>query len=280
MAQFNYTKFLKEGSIEKYLMEADFGNDPQDRYDYVRPLMSRLPDTPRTEYLIDALEDALEDFKMTDDMTEKMEFDNIFIEIMKELGLENELREMNDPVTKMMKEPLGAPSGNPYAEESTMTDEEFEAIFGKNPEADEIGDEDLEAAADYFDNLEENDKTLDEIIGEGKFKVGDTVHLKADTKKTKPMKITKIRKMSGTGEMGYTVDGKNEYSGNQLVKGMSSTEKANVFVRENKVLDASNALESAINSAADELSDEQIDTITNMILDLRDKVKAQLKKKK
>ena len=29
---FNYTKFLKEGGIEKNLQEAgDFGNDPQDR---------------------------------------------------------------------------------------------------------------------------------------------------------------------------------------------------------------------------------------------------------
>ena len=56
---FNYKKFLKEGGIEKYLMEADFSNDPQDRYDYIRPLMSRLPDTARTEYLIDTLPSIL-----------------------------------------------------------------------------------------------------------------------------------------------------------------------------------------------------------------------------
>ena len=57
---FNYTKFLKEGGIEKNLQEAgDFGNDPQDRYNYVRKFTADLPDTARTEQMIDNLDDAL-----------------------------------------------------------------------------------------------------------------------------------------------------------------------------------------------------------------------------
>jgi len=154
MAQFNYTKFLKEGGIEKYLMEADFGNDPQDRYDYIRPLMSRLPDTARTEYLIDALDQALADFNMTDDMKEKTEFDMIFIEIMKELGLESELMEAGDSLI--------------------------------NPEAEEISPEDLEAASDLLASLAENDDVLDEILDEAilpaTFNVGDVARLIIDPK--------------------------------------------------------------------------------------------------
>ena len=46
---------------------------------------------------------------------------------------------------------------------------------------------------------------------------------------------------------------------------------------ENKALNASNELEKALNSVVDELTDDQIDSITNMILDLRDKVKAKKK---
>ena len=46
----------------------------------------------------------------------------------------------SDPMAKIMKEPLGAPSGNPYAEEPTMSDEEFEAIFGKGPQSDDDDD--------------------------------------------------------------------------------------------------------------------------------------------
>jgi len=269
---------MKElNTFKKFLNEVNFGNDPESRYEYIRPLLSKLPDNARTEAMIDGMEEGLRE-------DDKELFDYYFVEAMKALGLENELMEMSDPVTKMMKEPLGAPSGNPYAEEPTMTDEEFEAIFGKGPEADEIDDEDLEAAADYFDGLEENDKTLDEIIDEGKFKQGDMVRLKNDDGtgpefaviSTRKMFASKIEAVRVTDENGKT----REYDETQLVKTYSPEEKANVFVRENKVLDASNALEDAINSAADELTDAQIDTITNMILDLRDKVKTQLKKKK
>ena len=33
-----------------------------------------------------------------------------------------------------------------------------------NPEAEEIDDDDLAAAADYYDSLDENDKVLDEFL--------------------------------------------------------------------------------------------------------------------
>ena len=88
---FNYTKFLKEGGIEKNLQEAgDFGNDPQDRYNYARKFTADLPDTARTEQMIQNLEDALEDYKMTDEVGE---FDRAFVEIMIALGKESELME-------------------------------------------------------------------------------------------------------------------------------------------------------------------------------------------
>lgn len=184
MAQFNYTKFLKEGGIQKYLMEADFGNDPQDRYDYIRPLMSRLPDTARTEYLIDALDQALADFNMTDDMKEKTEFDMIFIEIMKELGLESELMEAGDSLI--------------------------------NPEAEEIDAEDLEASSDYFDSLAENDDVLDEIVAEGDIQVGDLVYFKGYEDKV-PMKVLKVRRMFGSNLDAITTE-KGEYDETQLVR--------------------------------------------------------------
>ena len=131
---FNYKEFLKEGGIEKYLLEEQFGNDIESRYNFVRPLMSRLPDSARTEAMIDGMEEA----KAEDD---KMAFDFYFVETMKMLGLEDSLMEPDE-------------------------------IGG---EVDEISPEDLEAASDYFDNLEENDDVLDEMLDEGKFEVGDMV---------------------------------------------------------------------------------------------------------
>ena len=88
---FNYTKFLKEGGVEKNLQEADdFGNDPQDRYNYVRKFTADLDDTARTEQMIQNLDDALKDYKMTDEVGE---FDQAFVDIMKALGKEKELSE-------------------------------------------------------------------------------------------------------------------------------------------------------------------------------------------
>ncbi len=144
---FNYTKFLKEGGIEKNLQEvADFGNDPQDRYNYVRKFTADLPDTARTEQMIQNLDDALEDYKMTDEVGE---FDQAFVAIMIALGKESELMEGESLI---------------------------------NPEAEEIEASDLDASADYFDSLAENDDVLDEMIDEGAmvvddFEVGDKVTL-------------------------------------------------------------------------------------------------------
>ena len=121
---FDFRKFLAEGGIEKYLIEENFGNDIESRYQFIRPLMSRLNDSARTEMLIDGMEEA----RAEDD---KQAFDFYFVEAMKELGLESELMEADSLI---------------------------------NPEAEEIDAEDLDAAADYYDSLDENDKILDEFL--------------------------------------------------------------------------------------------------------------------
>lgn len=250
---FNYTKFLKEGGIEKNLQEAgDFGNDPQDRYNYVRKFTADLPDTARTEQMLDNLDDALKDYKMTDEVGE---FDQAFVDIMIALGKENELMEGESLI---------------------------------NPEAEEIDAEDLDASADYFDSLAENDDVLDEIVAEGDIQVGDLVYFKGHEDKV-PMKVLKVRRMFGSNLDAITTE-KGEYDETQLVRAKRGvdlgdgtfeiSEMEGEVQTENKVLKASNDLEDALNNAADELTDDQIDSITDMILDLRDKVKAQLKKKK
>lgn len=255
MAQFDYKGFLKEGGIEKYLIEENFGNDIESRYQFIRPLMSRLPDSARTEMFIDGMEEA----RAEDD---KSAFDFYFVEAMKELGLEDELMEADSLI---------------------------------NPEAEEIDAEDLDAAADYFDSLAENDDVLDEILAETMITPGDKVFFRTDTGMEKPMKVVKVRRQMGTNFLAATVedmDGKivGEFDDTQLVKFpekkyFNPEEKANVFVREmegevqteNKLLKASNTLEDALNKVADDLTDEQIDKFTEMILDLRDKVKAEKK---
>ena len=84
-----------------------------------------------------------------------------------------------------------------------------------------------------------------------------------------------------------------EYDETQLAKVMSPEEKANVFFREiegevqseamsdqlkiNKLLQAANTIEDALNDVNLELTDDQIDKFTEMILDLRAKAKAKLK---
>jgi len=257
MAHFNYKKFLAEGGIEKYLIEENFGNDIESRYQFIRPLMSRLNDSARTEMLIDGMEEA----RAEDD---KQAFDFYFVEAMKELGLENELMEADSLI---------------------------------NPEAEEIEDDDLSAAADYFDSLAENDDVLDEILDEDvplgiapPFAKGDYVVFADDQLKGSPMRVIGMRKMFGSPLHAITVEKLNgetaEYDETQLAKMLSPEEKANAFVREevegevqteNKLLKASNTLEDALNKVADDLTDEQIDKFTEMILDLRDKVKAKKK---
>ena len=258
MAQFDYKGFLKEGGIEKYLLEENFGNDIESRYQFIRPLMSRLPDSARTEMFIDGMEEA----RAEDDKTA---FDYYFVEAMKDLGLESELMEAESLI---------------------------------NPEAEEIDPEDLAASADYFDNLSENDDVLDEMLAEAKFEVGDYVVFADDQLKGMPMRVIGIRKMFGSPLHAYTVEKLNdetaEYDETQLAKILSPEEKANAFVREevegevqseamsnqlkiNKLLQAANTIEDALNDANLELTDEQIDNFTEMILDLRAKAKASLK---
>ena len=292
---FNFKKFLKEGGVEKYLLEAQFGNDIESRYQYIRPLMSRLPDSARTEAMIDGMEEA----RAEDD---KMAFDFYFVETMKMLGLETELMEADSLI---------------------------------NPEAEEIEDDDLAAAADFYDSLAENDNILDEFLQmpaqeeeeegaevevlddveeleiekeqevtininleEGKFEVGDYVVLAGDWKKGSPMRVTGMRKMFGSPLHAIKVTKLNgetaEYDETQLAKLMSPEEKANAFVREevegevqseamsdqlkiNKLLQAANTIEDSLNDVNLELTDDQIDKFTEMILDLRDKAKAKLK---
>jgi len=249
---FNFKKFLKEGGIEKYLLEENFGNDIESRYQFVRPLMSRLPDTAYTESLIDGMEEG----RAGDD---KVMFDFYFVEAMKALGLEDELVEDGD-----------------------LEDYYNEYRFNKRQE--------------NFDSLAENDDVLDEMIDEDMtlgiappFAIGDLVYRKFDDQKA-PMKVVKMRKMFASPLHAVTVVGTSggdelEYDETQLVKLMSPEEKANVFVRElegevqteNKLLKASNTLEDALNKVVDDLTDEQIDRFTDMILDLRDKVKDQRK---
>ena len=250
MAQFDYKKFLKEGGIEKYLMEADFGNDPESRYDYIRPLMSRLPDSARTEAMIDGMEDGLRE-------DDKELFDYYFVEAMKELGLESELIEADSLI---------------------------------NPEAEEIDDEDLDAAADYFDSLAENDDVLDEMIAEGKFKQGDMVRLKNDDGMGPEFAVISTRKMFASNLEAVRVTDENgktrEYDETQLVKTYSPEEKANVFVREEvegevqseevttkigavqkgNVLDAIKLLNHIQYEMADEFTDESMESLSNVIV--------------
>jgi hypothetical protein len=290
---FDFKKFLREGGIEKYLLEAQFGNDIDSRYEYIRPLMSRLPDSARTEAMIDGMEEA----RAEDD---KMAFDFYFVETMKMLGLESELMEPDDAMSE--------PDYEDYAPDSALGPnpsfvEEGESLI--NPEAEEIEDDDLAAAADYFDSLAENDDVLDEILAEDvplgiapPFAIDDYVVFADDQLKGSPMRVIGMRKMFGSPLHAITVEKLNgetaEYDETQLAKMLSPEEKANVFVREevegevqteamsdqlkiNKLLQAANTIEDSLNDVNLELTDDQIDKFTEMILDLRAKAKASLK---
>ena len=278
---FNFKKFLKEGGIEKYLLEAQFGNDIESRYQYIRPLMSKLPDSARTEAMI--------------------AFDFYFVETMKMLGLETELMEADSLI-------------NPEAEE--IEDDDLAAaadFYDSLAENDNILDEFLQmpaqeeeegAEVEVLDDVEEleiekeQEVTININLQEGKFEVGDYVVLAGDWKKGSPMRVTGMRKMFGSPLHAIKVTKLNgetaEYDETQLAKLMSPEEKANVFVREevegevqseamsdqlkiNKLLQAANTIEDSLNDVNLELTDDQIDKFTEMILDLRAKAKAKLK---
>ena len=287
---FNFKKFLKEGGIEKYLLEAQFGNDIESRYQYIRPLMSRLPDSARTEAMIDGMEEA----RAEDD---KMAFDFYFVETMKMLGLETELME--------------ADLFDNLAENDTILDE-----FLQMPAQEEDGAE-VEVLDDVEELEIEKDITININLEEGKFQEGDLVYFKGQEDET-PMKVLRVRRMFGSNLDAITTE-KGEYDETQLVRakravdmgdgtfqvseeegkeqtkrddrqnvdrgpdrGFSIYDLEEVDVEgyvqtENKLLKASNTLEDALNKVVDDLTDEQIDRFTDMILDLRDKVKAKKK---
>lgn len=247
MKNFNYKAFLKEGGVEKYLLEENFGNDIESRYAYIRPLMVNLADTARTEAMIDGMEDA----KAEDD---KMAFDFYFVETMKMLGLESELMEVED---------LGE------------NDEVLDRFAGSDPKSGST------IQGRGFERRSGN-KDI------GGYKIGDEVILRGGSTVTDVLKVVDMRRMFGSDLTAYTVEFPDghvaEYDETQLSLNPHSTspnleEVEGEVQNENKILKASNDLEDALNDVADDLTDEQIDNFTNMILDLRDKVKAQLKKK-
>ena len=325
---FDFKKFLKEGGIEKYLLEAQFGNDIDSRYEYIRPLMSRLPDSARTEAMIDGMEEA----RAEDD---KMAFDFYFVETMKMLGLEQELMEPDDVVSE--------PDYEDYAPDSALGPnpsfvEEGESLI--NPEAEEIEDDDLAAAADYFDSLAENDDVLDEILDfvrEGEVDEGRFDRLKArvkgaaagagqiaknlsgavkgDASKVSSVKdaaqMAKFKSLSGDAikqndkaladikkifqdkkVSPKTMEKIQKYFDKSAelkkiqqalvgtvneVEGEVQSEAMSDQLKINKLLQAANTIEDSLNDVNLELTDDQIDKFTEMILDLRDKAKAKLK---
>ena len=225
---FNYTKFLKEGGVEKNLQEADdFGNDPQDRYNYVRKFTADLPDTARTEQMLDNLDDALKDYKMTDEVGE---FDQAFVDIMKALGKEKELSEdLYSPnemsamaIEKEMEEGISDVSENDDVLDEILKEEKFNVIVKKTGEIiDDKLPKDLAtklAAKKYGWVIQKAEEVLDEVK-DAKFEVGDKVTMKAGGDE---MEITKARRLFGSDTQAYTVkkaDGKTaEYSANQLKK--------------------------------------------------------------
>ena len=138
---------MKEFNSNKWrqfiIAESNFGNDPQDRYNYVRKFTADLPDTARSEYLVSNLEDALEDFKLTDEVGE---FDQAFVDIMKALGKENELSE------------------------NLFSPNEMSAMAVEKEMAESIPDvnTDFSVGTDFSADLSENDDALDEVINEAK----------------------------------------------------------------------------------------------------------------
>ena len=341
MANFDYKSFLKEGGIEKYLLEENFGNDIESRFQYIRPLMDRLPDTARTEAMLDGMVDARAE-------GDKLEFDFYFVETMKMLGLEDELIEDQDLEDYYDEYRFYKRQGN-LDENDTYLDELLQM-----PDEEEEEGADIEVLDDVEELEIEKDITININLEEGKFEVGDMVVMRTDTLKGAPMKVVgmrkkfasplqvgadvsprasynaisvetqtgdteeydeidlvklkegkynvgdevilrggstitdvlkvvDMRKMFGSDLMAYTVEFPDghvaEYDETQLsLNPFSSLEELEGEVQtENKLLKASNTLEDMLNDVVDDLTDGQIDKFTEMILDLRDKVRATIK---
>ena len=261
--------------FKQYLNE-NFGNSPEERWEYIQPKLVNLPDTPDTQALIKGMEDAM----MEDN---KFEFDYYFVEAMKMLGLENELGDSEDDDEITLPMP------------SNLTDRELANIF-----------------------VRENDKVLDEIIKEGTWSLGSPEEIEdviqslqgvfkmADNAEDVFQHQLKDEQLTGllyrilgddiffdhydaakTAAEAEDFDRAKNYLDDAInrAKELKATALKNNEVKGEvqtesikKVLNASNDLEKALNNASDELTDDQIDSITNMILDLRDKVKAKVKK--
>lgn len=218
MKEFNTTKWRQFIIEEAALTEADFGNDIEDRYAYVRPLLQTLPDTERVDFLVRGLDDG----RMMDD---KMEFDYYFVELMKLLGREDELmEEMNPEADEIDAEDLEAAAEFfDGLDEELFTPNEMSAmaIEKEMQEGKGIPDvnTDFSVGTDFSDDLSENDAVLDEIVKDAKFEVGDKVTMKAGGEE---MEVVGARKMFGNNMQAYKVkkaDGETvEYSANQLKK--------------------------------------------------------------
>jgi hypothetical protein len=267
MANFDYKSFLKEGGIEKYLLEENFGNDIESRFQYIRPLMDRLPDTARTEAMLDGMVDARAE-------GDKLEFDFYFVETMKMLGLEDELIEDQDLEDYYDEYRFYKRQGN-LDENDTYLDELLQM-----PDEEEEEGADIEVLDDVEELEIEKDITININLEEGKYNVGDEVILRGGSTVTDVLKVVDMRKMFDSDLMAYTVEFPDgsvaEYDETQLsLNPFSSLEELEGEVQtENKLLKASNTLEDMLNDVVDDLTDGQIDKFTEMILDLRDKVRA------
>ena len=269
MANFDYKSFLKEGGIEKYLLEENFGNDIESRFQYIRPLMDRLPDTARTEAMLDGMVDARAE-------GDKLEFDFYFVETMKMLGLEDELIEDQDLEDYYDEYRFYKRQGN-LDENDTYLDELLQM-----PDEEEEEGADIEVLDDVEELEIEKDITININLEEGKYNVGDEVILRGGSTVTDVLKVVDMRKMFDSDLMAYTVEFPDgsvaEYDETQLsLNPFSSLEELEGEVQtENKLLKASNTLEDMLNDVVDDLTDGQIDKFTEMILDLRDKVRAHM----
>ena len=267
MANFDYKSFLKEGGIEKYLLEENFGNDIESRFQYIRPLMDRLPDTARTEAMLDGMVDARAE-------GDKPGFDFYFVETMKMLGLEDELIEDQDLEDYYDEYRFYKRQGN-LDENDTYLDELLQM-----PDEEEEEGADIEVLDDVEELEIEKDITININLEEGKYNVGDEVILRGGSTVTDVLKVVDMRKMFDSDLMAYTVEFPDgsvaEYDETQLsLNPFSSLEELEGEVQtENKLLKASNTLEDMLNDVVDDLTDGQIDKFTEMILDLRDKVRA------
>ena len=193
MANFDYKSFLKEGGIEKYLLEENFGNDIESRFQYIRPLMDRLPDTARTEAMLDGMVDARAE-------GDKPGVDFYFVETMKMLGLEDELIEDQDLEDYYDEYRFYKRQGN-LDENDTYLDELLQM-----PDEEEEEGADIEVLDDVEELEIEKDITININLEEGKYNVGDEVILRGGSTVTDVLKVVDARRMFGSNLMAYTVE--------------------------------------------------------------------------